>query len=145
MKKITDYFNVFQPEIQKKYKAPLVLNNIQAGFPSPAEDHIDLKLDLNEHLVSHPAATFYVRATGDSMIDAGINEGDLLIVDRAKEAKHNDIVVAVLFGDFTLKRFIVQGEKFFLKPENQKYKVTEITDESDFAVWGVVTYVIAKK
>ena len=145
MKKITEYFEVFKLDASKKYSSPLVLDCVQAGFPSPADDHIDLKLDLNEHLIDHPAATFFVRAAGDSMTNAGINEGDLLIVDRSKEAKNNDIVVAVLMGEFTLKRIIMKEDKYFLKPENSKYKIFEITDETDFTIWGVVTYTITKQ
>ena len=144
-KKITEYFEVFKLEGKTDFNAPLVLDSVQAGFPSPADDHIDLKLDLNEHLVSHPTATFFVRAAGDSMINAGIEEGDLIVVDRSKEAKNNDIIIAVLLGDFTLKRLIISEEKYFLKPENDKYKIIEITDDMDFMIWGVVTYVISKK
>ena len=143
--KITDYFETYKLEATKKFNSPLVSESVQAGFPSPADDHIDLKLDLNEHLISHPTATFFVRAAGDSMEDAGISEGDLLIVDRSKEAKNNDIIVAVLMGEFTLKRLIIKGDKYFLKPENEKYSVIEITNDTDFAIWGVVTYSIAKK
>lgn len=144
-KKITEYFEVYKPDAKKIFYAPLVTDSVQAGFPSPADDHIDLKLDLNEHLVSHPTATFFVRAAGDSMKNAGIEEGDLLVVDRSKEAKNDDIIVAVLLGDFTLKRLIIKEEKYFLKPENDKYEIVEISDDMDFMIWGVVTYVISKK
>jgi len=144
-KKITDYFSVFKPENLTHYNPPLLLNNVQAGFPSPADDHIDSKLDLNEFLIKHPSATFFVKAAGDSMTDAGINEGDILIVDRSVDAKSNDIIVASLCGEFTLKRLIINGEKVYLKPENPKYNLIEINEDSLFSIWGVVTYVISKK
>lgn len=135
---------IYEFHSSKNREIPLAAERIQAGFPSPAENYIDGKLDLNEHLIAHPAATFYVRAAGDSMINAGIKQGDLLIVDKSLQAKNNDIVVAVLDGEFTLKRLIIEEEKCFLKPENDKYKIIEINENSNFVVWGVVTYVISK-
>jgi DNA polymerase V len=121
---------------------PLVASPISAGFPSPAEDHIDQSLDLNKFLIKHPAATFFVRVEGESMMGAGISSGDLIIVDRALQAKNNSIVLALVNGEFTIKRIKKTGTTVSLVPENQKYKEIEITPDMDFEIWGVVTYVI---
>lgn len=123
-------------------RLPLFLSPVRAGFPSPADDFIDLPLDLNEHLVAHPAATFCVRAQGDSMINVGIFPGTILIVDRSLEVWQNSIIVAILDGAFTVKRFRKQGEKVILCPENSKYQPIEICSERDFEVWGVVVHAI---
>ena len=123
---------------------PLFLANVQAGFPSPAEDYLDKTLDLNELLIAHPAATFFVRVMGDSMRNAGILSGDVLIVDRSLEAIDNAIVIAIINGEFTVKRLSKKEGHVFLVPENPSYPIVEITPESDFQVWGVVTYVIHK-
>ena len=123
-------------------KLPLYLSKIKAGFPSPADDYIDKKLDLNEYLVKHPAATFYVKVEGNSMIDAGIRSGDTLIVDRALEVADGKIIVAVLNGEFTVKRIKKKRGQLFLMPENPEYPPIEVKKDSDFKVWGVVTAVI---
>ena len=115
---------------------------IPAGFPSPAEDYVEGPLDLNRHLILHPAATFFVRVKGDSMIGAGIHSGDLLIVDRAVTAIHNSVIIAVLNGDLTVKRLYRVGEILRLMPENPDYPPIEIPPGTDFEVWGVVTKVI---
>jgi len=133
---------IFKADIATKQPLPLYLSRIKAGFPSPAEDYLDKKLDLNEHLIKHPASTFFVKVKGDSMIGAGINSGDILIVDRSLEPKDKRIVVAVVNGDFTVKRISKKGEKLTLLPENPKYDPIEIKDGMDFEVWGVVTNVI---
>lgn len=117
---------------------------VQAGFPSPADDFVESVLDLNELLIEHETATFFVRVQGSSMKDAHILDGDILIIDRAKEAVSGSIVVAVLNGEFTVKRIEKKGEKLFLMPENKKFSPIEIKPEIDFQVWGVVTYVIHK-
>lgn len=121
---------------------PLFGTRISAGFPSPADDYIENSLDLNEHLIKHPAATFFVRVTGDSMIGAGINSGDILIVDRSVTAANNSIIVAVLNGEFTVKRLLRRGSVMLLFPENPAYEPVEIKSGSEFEVWGVVVYVI---
>jgi len=123
---------------------PIFLANVQAGFPSPAEDYLDKTLDLNALLISHPAATFFVRVMGDSMQNAGICSGDVLIVDRSLEVLENAIVIAVVNGEFTVKRLLKKEGRIFLAPENPSYPILEIAPESDFQVWGVVTYVIHK-
>jgi DNA polymerase V len=121
---------------------PLFLNTVPAGFTSPAEDTIDQSLDLNALLVTHPAATFFIRVSGKSMEGAGIFSGDILIVDRALGATHGKIVVAILNGEFTVKRLELRRGKIWLKAEHADYPPLEIKTENDFQVWGVVTYII---
>ncbi len=125
-----------------RIELPEYITRISAGFPSPADDYVDRKLDLNEFLIRHPAATFYVRVIGDSMKNAGINSGDLIIVDRAIEAANNRIVLAVVNGEFTVKRFVTRDKKVFLVPENPDYNEIIVTEDMQFEVWGVVTNVI---
>ena len=144
LKNKDDVIELLTPVISKKLELPEAVSKISAGFPSPAEDYIDRRLDLNEYLIQHPAATFFVRVTGESMIHAGINSGDLLIVDRALTPKNNSIVLAVLDGEFTVKRLTYRKDKVFLVPENDTYNDIEITGEMQFEVWGVVTNVIHK-
>jgi DNA polymerase V len=125
-----------------EWKIPLYLTRVAAGFPSPADDFLDKKIDLNAELIRHPAATFFVRVQGDSMRDAGIFSGDMLIVDRSLEVKENAVVVAVLDGEFTVKRVQRANGKLYLIPANAAYTPTEVTAERDFTVWGVVTNVV---
>jgi len=132
----------FNSENLKGLELPLFCSPVKAGFPSDAEDYIEQKLDLNQFLIKHPAATFFVRVDGDSMKGAGINDHDLLIVDRALSPKSGQIVVAVLNGEFTVKRVKIEGEKLLLIPENPHFPLMEITEETDFQIWGVVTYSI---
>lgn len=123
---------------------PLFVSAIPAGFPSPAEGYLDDALDLNQLLVAHPAATFFIRVQGESMRDANIHSGDVLVVDRSLEPKNRDIIVAVLNGEFTVKRVSIRGEKLFLVSENRAFSPIEVREGEDFQVWGVVTYVIHK-
>ena len=123
---------------------PFYQSNVPAGFPSPAEDFMDLDLNLQEYLVQHPSATFCVRVTGDSMQNAGICSGDVMVVDRALEPQNNTIVLAILDGEFTVKRIQKKGQELYLKPENSKFKPIQITEEMNFQVWGVVTHIIHK-
>lgn len=126
----------------KKQKLPLFLSRVKAGFPSPADDYLEKKLDLNEHLIKHPAATFFVKVAGDSMINAGIFGGDILIVDRSLEGGNDKIIVAILNGEFTIKRMKKRLGKLFLVAENPNYQAIEVEDNADFEVWGVVVHVI---
>lgn len=136
--------DLFQPVINQAVSCPSYTSTISAGFPSPADDYVEKNLDLNEMMVNHPSATFYVRVEGDSMKDAGIQSGDLLIVDRALEATDGKVVVAILNGEFTVKRISIRGKQVRLLPENPLYSPIEVTEDSDFQVWGVVTYVVHK-
>jgi DNA polymerase V len=125
-----------------RLEIPLFLQMISAGFPSPAEDYIDKGLDLNEYLIKHPSATFFVRVEGDSMLNAGIHHGDILIVDRALEPAHKKIIVAVINGELTVKRMYRIKDTLYLLPENDTFERICVREEMDFQVWGVVTHVI---
>jgi DNA polymerase V len=129
---------------EKTIDIPFYQSNVSAGFPSPAEDFMELDLNLQEYLVQHPSATFCVKVTGDSMQNAGIFSGDVMVVDRALEPKNKTIVLAVLDGEFTVKRIHKKGDLLFLNPENDNFKPIEITQEMNFKVWGVVTHIIHK-
>ncbi len=133
---------IFKAEAVSTLPLPIFLANVQAGYPSPAEDYLDRKLDLNELLIAHPAATFFVRVAGDSMQNAGIFSGDILVVDRSLEAADNKIIVAIVNSEFTVKRLKIRDGQISLVPENPAYPILEMKEESDFQVWGVVTYVI---
>jgi DNA polymerase V len=139
-----EVIEIFKAEAKTTMPLPLYIANVQAGFPSPAEDYLDKTLDLNELLISHPSATFFVRVAGDSMKGAGIFSGDVLVVDRSLEATDNRIVVAILEGEFTVKRLKLSEGRVSLVPENPAYPILQIKEGSDFQVWGVVTYVIHK-
>jgi DNA polymerase V len=123
---------------------PMFEHRVAAGFPSPADDHLENKLDLNDFLVKRPASTFFVRVEGLSMIDAGIQPDDVLVVDRAEEAANGHIVVAAVNGELTVKRLSKKGARLYLMPENPDFKPIEITGETDLVIWGVVTSVIHK-
>jgi DNA polymerase V len=137
-----------EPESASHIALPLYLAGVQAGFPSPADDFIDKRLDLNEHLIQHPAATFFVRAAGDSMLGAGIHDGDLLIVDRAVEAQVGKTIIAAVHGELTVKRLERRGERMLLAPANPDYPPIDVTEGVNggegFEIWGVVTHVVHK-
>jgi DNA polymerase V len=132
------------PDGERSELSPLFLDTISAGFPSPADDYIQDFLDLQRLMVKNPAATFFLRVSGDSMKGAGINDGDLLVVDRSKPATNNRIVIASLDGELTVKRIKIRNNHLFLAPENPDYAEIKITDQEDTTVWGVVTYVVHK-
>ena len=133
---------IIQPDFSTTLSLPLFLSRVPAGFPSPADDYLEGSLDLNEHLIKHKAATFFVRVSGDSMVNAGIHDGDLLIVDRALEAKDKSVVVAVVNGEFTVKRIKNENGRVWLLPENSDFQPLEMTDGAELEIWGVVTNVI---
>jgi len=121
---------------------PLFVDPVQAGFPSPADDYVDFTIDLNEHLIKNPPATFLVRVKGESMVDAGIDSGDLLIVDKSLDATDGDIVIASVDGQFTVKRFRRVGTKLRLVAENPGHPQIVIGTETSVEIWGVVIHVI---
>lgn len=125
-------------------KIPLYSSAVSAGFPSPADDYIEKHIDLNEELIDNATATICIRVNGTSMVNANIYSGDVLIVDRSKEPKNNNIVVGVINGDFTVKRISKTKDGLYLMSENKDYKPIKITEEMDFKVVGVVTYIIHK-
>ena len=128
----------------RSLKRPLIGTDVPAGFPSPAQDYIEENLDLNEFLIEHPMATYFVKVEGYSMINAGIYPGDILIVDRALEPAHKKIVIAIVDGELTVKRLREIKGKWFLEPENLEFESIEITGDMSFNIWGVVTYAIHK-
>ena len=130
------------PLFNTHLKLPLFGSQVPAGFPSPADDHLESELDLNEYLIDHPSETFFVRAKGDSMQQAGIFDKDLLIVDRSLTAKHNDIVIAAVGGELTVKRLCVKHGKPWLLPANPDYRPIQIKEGSELYVWGVVIHAI---
>ena len=133
---------VYAPDLSTRYALPVFLGRLPAGFPSPADDYIEGKLDLNRHLIKHPAATFFVRVTGDSMIGAGIHSGDLLVVDRSLDAVDGNVIVAALDGELTVKRLFKRGEILRLLPATAAYEPIEIQTHQTFEIFGVVTNVI---
>lgn len=147
---MTDYNDKIVPESPGEEAVQLVemprmaQEGIHAGFPSPATDYMTQAIDLNKELVRHPAATFYGRVVGDSMIDAGVDEGDILVIDKALEAQDGDMAVCFIDGEFTLKHLRIREGRIALVPANDKYPVIEVDEGTDFKMWGVVTYVIKK-
>jgi DNA polymerase V len=127
----------------KSVRIPLYVDSVSAGFPSPAQDFVEKSLDLNEFCVAHPNATFYVRAQGDSMIEAGIHSGDVLVVARSLTARHGDIVIACIHGEMTVKTLELKPN-VLLRPKNKAYKAIHITEESEIEIFGVVAGVIRK-
>lgn len=152
--------------VAREELAPMMESGVHAGFPSPAQDYMNSFIDLNKELVRHPAATFFVRVVGDSMVDADVNEGDVLVVDKSIEPKEGDMAVCFIDGEFALKFIsfrnpagasrpvkaskpgvsydILRHQRLWLLPANEKYPPIEVTESNDFTVWGVVTYVIKK-
>lgn len=136
--------NFYTIEDSSLGSVPLYGDAVPAGFPSPADDYLDMDLNLHDYLVQHPSATFCVRAIGDSMVDAGIQSSDVMVVDRALSPKNNDIVLAVVNGEFTVKRIKKNDDELYLMPANENYRPMKITEDMNFQVWGVVTFIIHK-
>ncbi|MGB8510399.1 MAG: translesion error-prone DNA polymerase V autoproteolytic subunit [Pyrinomonadaceae bacterium] len=130
------------PDRSTRWSRPLFTAAVSAGFPSPAEDYVEGRLDLNRHLIKHPVATFYVRVSGDSMINAGIYPGSILVVDRAVEAEDGDIVIARINDELCVKRLRVREGRIWLTPENESFQPIEVIAEMDFEVWGRVMHAI---
>lgn len=138
---VKDLLTYYQ-ERDEKASIPLYATRVAAGFPSPADDHIEAKLDLNQHLVKHPASTFFVRVEGESMLGAGIYPNDILVVDRSLKPSNGKVVIAVVNGELTVKRLEVGKGTLKLLAENVQYPSIQITEEMNFSIWGVVTNVI---
>lgn len=136
--------NFFYASTETKQEMPLFSSRVSAGFPSPAEDYITKQLDLNDFLIKRPAATFFVEVEGNSMLDAGIHDGDILIVDRSELPANRKIVIAALDGELTVKKLKKMKGKLFLLPENSDFEPIEVSDEMELKIWGVVTFVIHK-
>ena len=134
--------NFFQPEEEKNLGQWLMEQGISAGFPSPADDFKEIRISLDRELVKNGDATFYAKVSGDSMINAGLSDGDLIVIDRSLDPEHNKIAVCFIDGDFTVKRIIKRGSDLYLKPENKNYKAIKVDEENNLIIWGIVTYVI---
>ncbi|MFI3286835.1 MAG: translesion error-prone DNA polymerase V autoproteolytic subunit [Rikenellaceae bacterium] len=139
-----DEIKIYGVSTEKQVELPLAQSGVSAGFPSPADDPMELKLDLNRELIRNAASTFFARVSGVSMIDDGINDGDLLLIDKSVEPYDGCLAVCYIDGEFTLKRFKDMGDHAFLVPANKKYTPIKVTADSDFRVWGVVRYLIKK-
>lgn len=134
----------FTPKITNCKGISYFDTGVSAGFPSPTEDFIEQRLSLDKELIKNKEATFFARVSGQSMIDAGLDDKDLLIIDRSLEPIKNKIAVCFLDGGFTVKRLRVDKNGVWLKPENPNYPIIKITEENDFIIWGIVTNVIKK-
>ena len=139
-----DKLNFLKPKNGKQLGQWIFEQGISAGFPSPADDFKEVRISLDNELVSNSESTFYARVNGNSMENAGISDGDLLIIDRSVEPENNKIGICFLDGEFTVKRIIKRKERIYLKPENKNYKEIEIKDDNELIIWGIVTYVIKK-
>lgn len=135
---------IFQIRQQNGRAIPFADSRVSAGFPAAIESFAEKTLDLHDFLIKHPAATFFIRVKGDSMVGAGVSDGDILIVDRALSISPNKIVIARIADEFTVKRIKIENDKIFLIPANESYAPIEITEEMDAEVWGIVTYIIHK-
>jgi len=144
MTKPAQNLTIFTPKETNSLGAILVETGISAGFPSPADDFKEERLSLDDELIKNKEATFFARVSGQSMIGAGLNDNDLLIIDRSLEPTHNKIAVCFLDGEFTVKRLKVTKKGVWLLPENLDYKPIEISEENNFVIWGIVTNVIKK-
>ena len=122
----------------------LVEQGISAGFPSPADDFKEIRISLDKELIKNSESTFYARVSGDSMLGAGIDDGDLLVIDKSLRPGNGKIAVCFIDGDFTVKRIVKENGKLYLKAENKKYKPIELKEENELIIWGIVEYVIKK-
>ena len=136
--------NFFTPKRGNSVGQWLSEEGISAGFPSPADDFKEIRISLDRELVKNREATFYARVSGDSMVGAGLEDGDLLVIDRSMNPENGKIAVCLINGDFTVKRIKKEKHKLFLIPENKKYKKIEIKEENELVIWGIVEYVIKK-
>ncbi|HMC00223.1 MAG TPA: translesion error-prone DNA polymerase V autoproteolytic subunit [Flavobacteriaceae bacterium] len=134
----------FVPDSSESFETTYFDSGISAGFPSPADDFKEERISLDKELIKNKEATFFARVNGQSMIDAGLGDNDLLIIDRSLSPSHNKIAVCFLDGDFTVKRLKLDNGDLWLQPENTKYKPIKITEENEFIIWGIVTNVIKK-
>ncbi len=134
---------IIKPDFESSLPLTYADAGVRAGFPSPATDLNDEFIDLNQHLIRHPTSTFYARVAGDSMIEEGIDDGDLLIIDRSLVPEDGDLAVCCVDGDFTLKRIkIVSDNRILLMPSNSRYHPIEVTPDNELIVWGIVTNTI---
>lgn len=138
----TPNLTFYKADVSTSVQLPFVVEGISAGFPSPADDFLDINIDLNKHLIKNPSTTFYGKVKGDSMIDAGIHNGDLLIIDKSLEPRNNKIAVCFIDGEFTVKRIKTEKDIVWLIAENEQYKPIKVTKDNDFVIWGIVINVV---
>lgn len=134
----------FLPDAENNLEMPYISSGIKAGFPSPAADFDGSRISIDQVVVKNPTATFYAKANGNSMIGAGIDDGDILVIDKSIEPQDGKIAVCFIDGEFTVKRIKVQENSLLLLPENKLFEPIEVTQENDFIIWGIVTYVVKK-
>ena len=134
----------FKPNLDESHLIPLTNNNISAGFPSPADDFKEIRISLDKEIIKNEEATFYARVDGESMQGAGLNDGDLIVIDRSEEPKNGSIAVCFLDGEFTVKRLKLKNKEIYLMPENSKYSPIKIGAGNELSIWGIVTYVVKK-
>jgi len=144
MKKSEENLIFFQPKQDQSHSMPLAHTGVSAGFPSPADDFKELRISIDQEVVKNEEATFYARVAGQSMQGAGLDDGDLLVIDRSKEPEDNAIAVCFIDGEFTVKRLKVEAACIYLMPENPKYSPIKVTEDNQLIIWGVVTYVVKK-
>ena len=132
----------FLPDAENNLEMPYISSGIKAGFPSPAADFDGSRISIDQVVVKNPTATFYAKANGNSMIGAGIDDGDILVIDKSIEPQDGKIAVCFIDGEFTVKRIKVEKDGLYLTPENKNYQPIKVTDENQLIVWGIVTYVI---
>jgi DNA polymerase V len=142
--RITRELEFYLPEDENPLYITLSETPVHAGFPSPADDHIENKLDLKKALVKNPSTTYFARVKGDSMIGEGVSDGDILVVDKSQEPYENCIAVCYLEGEFTLKKVQIDSKGIVLMPSNPKFKPIRVEKGNDFYIWGVVKYIIKK-
>lgn len=135
---------IYKVDAESHLPLPYADEGIRAGFPSPAQDYMELAIDLNKELIKHPTSTFYGRVVGDSMKDEGIEEGDILVIDKSLELMDDDLAVCFIDGDFTVKRVRLESDAAWLVPSNVKYPPIKVTKDNEFMVWGIFTYTIKK-
>ncbi len=138
----TSNLTLYRAEASKKLSIPLADGGVSAGFPSPAQDFLDLAIDLNKELIQNPASTFYARVNGQSMEDMGIDSGDLVIIDKSLVPQNGKIAVSFLDGEFTMKKIKFDKDCCWLIPANKKFKPIKVTRDNDFIIWGIVIHVI---
>lgn len=133
-----------RPDFKSELTIPMIADGVSAGFPSPAQDFMENNIDLNKELSENLLATFYIKVAGNSMVDAGIDDKDILVVDRSLEPADKKIAICFVDGEFTVKRLKLEKDCLYLMPENSNYEPIKVSEENNFIIWGIVTYVIKK-
>ena len=141
---MTKKITFFQPDQDSGKTSLLVNEGVSAGFPSPADDFKELRISIDKEVVKNETATFYARVSGESMQGAGLDDGDLLVIDRSLEPEDNKIAICFIDGEFTVKRLKVEKDCVYLMPENPNYQPIKVTEDNELIIWGMVTYVVKK-